>query len=162
MSHFSEIKMQIKSVEAAVEALLAMGFTKDQIEVHTTPRQLYDHQCRPTSYAFKDTKDQRFAQGDVAHVIVSRGAMGRAQNDFGIYVDPKGGDSRIFLCDFARSCNVDCVNNPVAKELGGYSKWLSKFKQEYSYTVTKNHYAKMGKKVQRVQDGQKVKVYVSA
>jgi hypothetical protein len=160
MSHFSEIKTQIKDVDALVAALIECGFTKDQIEVHKTAQHIRDYCGKVTYYTYKDTGDTRFMGGDVAHVIVRQGDMGEQHNDFGVYVDPQG-DSRVFLCDFARSMGTKYCANPVAKEMGGYQAWLSKLKQEYSFAVTKKHYVAKGKKVARQQEGNKIKVYVS-
>lgn len=160
MSHFSEIKTQIKDVDALVAALIECGFTKDQIEVHKTAQHIKDYCGKVTYYTHKDTGDKRFVDGDVAHVIVRRGHMGESHNDFGVYVDPQG-DSRVFLCDFARNMGTKYCGNPVAKKLGGYQAWLSKLKQEYSFAVTHKHYTSKGKKVARQQEGNKIKVYIS-
>jgi len=162
MSHYTEIKTQIKDAECAVAALKAVGCTEGMIEVHKEPVSIFDYRNKKTKYAYNDTKDERFAKGDCAHVVIRRNHLGSGHNDFGIYVD--GEDSRIFLCDFARQTRAaSSFGLPEAKRLGSYEKWLKRFKQEYAVKVAEKRYAKKGKRVSRVdgKDG-KIRLYVKA
>lgn len=162
MSHFSSVTVTYKDVNCLVDALIACGFTKDQIEVYDTPAQLFDFRGRPTQYVYKDTGDARFQAGDVAHVIVRRRHLGTAHNDLGFFVDTKG-DSRELLCDFARRVGAKGAANPIAKADGGYAPWLTRVKREYAVKVFEKQCKRQGKKAVRVngKDG-KIRLYAKA
>lgn len=160
MSHFSEIPVSYRDTDCVVQALIAIGYKKDQIEVHKIPAPVRDYRNQQTTYRWQDQKDERFKAGDVAHVIVRKEHVGQTCNDFAVYVDPAG-DSKIFACDYSRNGNR-CYQ-PKIKALGGHSaKFFHKLADEYGYAVAKKHYTARGKQVVRVDEGEKIKCYVKA
>jgi hypothetical protein len=129
------------------KALIAAGIQECDIEINKTAQPLKDYLGNTTKYRWKDAQDVRFKDCDKAHVIVRRKVLGHANNDFGIYIDPKGG-SVSFLCDYSRQATP--FNDT----------WLNKIKQEYAYEKTKKHYAALGKQVHRVDEGKQIHVFV--
>jgi len=161
MSHFSSVKVQYKDVPTLIDALVKCGFRRDQIEVHAVPQLIKDYHGRTTKYSYKDTQDERFKDGDKAHVIVRRQHMGPSHNDMGFYVDSKGGSVE-FLCDFARGSN-NASANKIAHADGGYAPWLKRVKREYSAATAMRSFKSQGKVAKRVdgKDG-KIRIYARA
>lgn len=145
-----------------VAALMKSGFTRDQIEVHEKPALLKDYCGKSTKYIYNDTKDERFKDGDCAHVIIRRKHMGSSHNDMGFYVD-KDGNSKTILCDYAISSGRSACANPVAKAEGGYKPWMKKVKREYTAETTVRMFKRQGKVAKRVEgkDG-KIRIYAKA
>ncbi|MBD1914056.1 MULTISPECIES: DUF1257 domain-containing protein [unclassified Leptolyngbya] len=79
MSHFTQIRTEIKDVDALVKALTETGF--QHIEVHETAQPLYGYQgdLRP----------------DTAEIIIRRQYIGRASNDIGFKRQENGGFTAI-------------------------------------------------------------------
>ncbi len=69
MSHYVECKPGFKDREALIEALVAVGFIRSQIEVHQDAVVLYGYRG--------DERPQR------AHIVVRREHVGPAANDVG-------------------------------------------------------------------------------
>jgi len=69
MSHFVNVKTQMKNLEALVSALARNGFSTSKVEVHDTPQNLYGYQG--------DVRAQK------AHVIIRRRYIGSSSNDIG-------------------------------------------------------------------------------
>ena len=69
MSHYSEFTTAIKDPECLVDALVGMGWTREQIEVHDTPVALVGYQSK--------------VRAQKAHVVVRREHVGSASNDLG-------------------------------------------------------------------------------
>jgi len=146
MSHYSEIPLTCKDRQAVIDALLACGIKREQIEVHDQPKLLEDYHGQKSKYRYNDHQDERFKDGDKAHIIVRRKHLGSLQNDMGIYVD--GDKSQVFICDYARRNKSFTLNN---------------FPKEYNFAAAKRHFAKAGKILQRVDapDG-KIHAFVKA
>ncbi len=69
MSHYVECKPGFKDREALIEALVAVGFGRDQIEVYEQAAPLYGYRG--------DERPQR------AHIVIRREHVGPAANDVG-------------------------------------------------------------------------------
>ena len=69
MSHYVECKPGFKDREALIEALVAVGFGRDQIEVHEQAAPLFGYRG--------DERPQR------AHIVIRREHVGQAANDVG-------------------------------------------------------------------------------
>jgi hypothetical protein len=149
-SHFTEIKLNFSNTQTLVAALIACGIPQHAIEVHETPQPIIDYLGHPTRYHIQDhPNDKRFAEGDVAHVIVRRGYLGAGHNDFGVYVDAEKG-SVGFLCDFAR-CSTQFNE-----------AWMDRIAQRYAVAETKALYADQGQEVIEQQHEGEVYLYVKA
>jgi hypothetical protein len=151
MSHFSQIACEFKDAECLVSALVATGmFKREQVEVHDRPEHLIDYLGKRTSYRYKDTKDARFKDGDVAHVIVRRQNVGSASNDMGWYLDSKGG-SVALIDDYSKST-------------GKYDqKFVDKVAHEYAISTIQKQAKQKGKVAHRVTTTEgRTKVFVSA
>lgn len=146
VSHYSEIPLTCKDKQAVIDAMIACGIPKEHIEVHDKPQLLKDYQGNTSKYRYSDHQDERFSNGDQAHIVVRRQHLGSLQNDMGVYLD--GDKSQVFICDFAR-------NNK--------SFTLNKFSKEYNFAAAKRHLAKAGKILHRVDapDG-KIHAFVKA
>lgn len=70
MSHYMECTPGFKDREALIEALVAVGFDRNQIEVHEATVPLYGYQG--------DERPQR------AHIVIRRQHVGQAANDGGL------------------------------------------------------------------------------
>jgi hypothetical protein len=137
VSHFSEIKASFKDAECLVNALVQLGFLKDQVKVNKTPVALRDYTGQTTQ--------------NKAHVVVPREAMGNRCSDIGWQIGEKA------------SGYVDAYNNSAVSQHGGQDAFLSKVAQEYAVaTISKSAKAK-GKVAHRVStpDG-RVKVFCNA
>src|ERR1700735_1513398 len=82
MSKYSTNVTQFKEAELLVSALIEMGFTREQIEVNQTAKQLYDYHGRATKYLD--------ATGDKAEIIIRRQHVGSAANDIGFRRNENG------------------------------------------------------------------------
>ena len=69
MSHYVECKPGFKDQQALVDALVAVGFDRSQIEVHAETAALFGYQG--------DERPQR------AHIVIRREHVGPAANDVG-------------------------------------------------------------------------------
>ena len=79
MSEFSKATTQFKDAESLIAALAAMGYPRENIEVHAEPQQLFDYRGRKTTYLSKD--------GDKANIIIRRKHIGGLANDMGYVWD---------------------------------------------------------------------------
>lgn len=160
MSHFTEIKTEFHDVDTLVEALVAMGYTRSHIEVHREGAAIIDYQGKNTRYRFTDHQDERFRQGDRGHVIIRRQNVGQSCNDMGWYCDAEKG-SVAFICDYSRSGNR-CYN-PKARALGGHTDaYLKKLADEYAAARIIKQAKDRGKRWERVEEGNRIRVYVGA
>jgi hypothetical protein len=83
MSEYRSTTTNIKDRECLVNALIEGGYTREQIEVHDTPQQLYDYVGRATRYLDKS--------GDKANVIIRRNNIGYGSaNDLGFKLGADG------------------------------------------------------------------------
>jgi hypothetical protein len=80
LSEYRAQSTSFKDRECLVDALVAAGYTKDKIEVHETPQQLFDYRGNATRYVNKS--------GDKANIIIRRNNIGYgAANDLGFLWD---------------------------------------------------------------------------
>ena len=79
-SEYRETTTKFTDKDCLVDALVAAGYTRDKIEVHEQPQQLFDFQGRATKYVNKT--------GDKANIIIRRNNIGYgAANDLGFLWD---------------------------------------------------------------------------
>jgi len=141
------MSVKFMDADALKTALVALGYPPEQVQVHAQPVKLRDYMNRLTE--------------NLAHVVIDRKYIGTAHNDMGWLVDPKG-ESAEYICDYARKDVSHCIN-PQVRAMGGHTKQFSdRLAQEYTAAVTVKHYASRGKRVQRVVEGDKIKLFVSA
>jgi hypothetical protein len=144
--------LNFKNKEHLIQALIeCWGFTKDQIEVHDQPQQIYDYCGHATSYRFKDTQDERFANGDKAHIIIRRHNVGGMSNDIGFYIEDnptEGKQSVMFVSDYDRG---RAKTNEAA---------IGKLTQRYVVLETKQEYADQGVDVIEQEHNGEVLLYV--
>lgn len=160
MSHYTSIELSITNREALIEALIECGVPRSAIEVHDTPQRLKDYRGQTTRYRFKDFQDQRFKDGDCAHVIIRKEHFGGIENDAGIYLD---GEKSVFLLDdYTRSKMHPFFKNLSGAQVTG-EVWLKDVRKAYVYHQTKAQYSKKGKKVEKKlgQDG-RLHIFVGA
>jgi hypothetical protein len=69
VSHYVECKPGFKDQQALIEALVAVGFSREQIEVHEEAVPLFGYQG--------DERPQR------GHIVIRREHVGQAANDVG-------------------------------------------------------------------------------
>jgi hypothetical protein len=85
VSHYNKINVVFKDAECLVKALMSVGYSRDQIEVHKEPVALYGYhgEVRP----------------EMAHVVIRRNNVGSASNDVGFIVGEK---SQAIISDYDR------------------------------------------------------------
>lgn len=115
MSKYSENKTQFKDCDLLVQALLDMGFTKDQIEVHQQGQNLFDYHGHKTKYL--DGKNFDTAEVIIRRQHVNSRLSGGASNDIG----------------FKR--NADGTYGAIISEYDSHyanAAWLGKLKTNYA------------------------------
>jgi hypothetical protein len=127
MSHYSEIKIQMKDEECILEALMECGWTLDQIETHCTPTHLYGYKG-----------DRR---KDLANIIIRRKHVGGASNDIGFRLEEDG--------------TYTAIISEYDQETGYGTAWLNKLKQSYGVKVVEKQARRRGFSVKKTvkQDG---------
>jgi hypothetical protein len=111
VSHFTHIAMEFKDQTSLVEALIEMGFTREQIEIHETATNLYGYQG-----------DKR---SDRANLIIRRQHVGTASNDIG-FVKGANGSFTAIISDYDRGTEIG------GKSQGRYgTAWQNRLKQSY-------------------------------
>lgn len=96
MSEYRAQTTKFKDKDCLVEALMAAGYTRDKIEVHETPQQLFDFQGRATRYVDKT--------GDKANIIIRRNNIGYgAANDLGFLFDAASGTYKAMVSAYDSS-----------------------------------------------------------
>jgi hypothetical protein len=129
VSHFTHIAMEFKDQTSLVEALIEMGFTREQIEVHEKATNLFGYQG-----------DKRT---DLANIIIRRKYVGSASNDIG-FVKGANGSFTAIISDFDRG-----------SEIGGESRgkygtaWQNRLKQTYGARHSERLLTSRGYKVTR-------------
>lgn len=137
MSEFVECQTKFKDRQALLEALVEMGWTRDQIEVHDNAVNLYGYRG--------DKRTQ------TAHVIIRRQHMGGCSNDMGFHKNADGTYEAI-ISEYDRR-----AANGTAKHTGGYNeKWLKELTQKYTERLYTREAVKKGFKVQKTVQGKKV------
>jgi hypothetical protein len=121
MSHYVECKPGFKDREALIEALVAVGFDRSQIEVHQEMVVLYGYRG--------DERPQR------AHVVIRREHVGPAANDVGWERMPDG-TYRAWISEYDGRHRF----NPEMQ---------NRIKQEYAYHAVARQQRGLGRSVQR-------------
>lgn len=81
MSEYRKSTTNCKDLDCLLDALVEMGYKRENIEVHDVPQQLYDFTGKATHYTDRN--------GDKANVIVRRQFVGGAANDLGFKLNPE-------------------------------------------------------------------------
>jgi hypothetical protein len=121
MSHYVECKPGFKDQQALIEALVAVGFDRTQIEIHEETVALYGYQG--------DERPQR------AHVVIRRQHVSTGANDVGWERTPDG-TFRAWISEYdARHRFKPEMQNRI--------------KQEYAFQAVARQQRAMGRTVQR-------------
>lgn len=121
MSHYVECKPGFKDREALIEALVAVGFARNQIEVHQDAVVLFGYRG--------DERPQR------AHVVIRREHVGQAANDVGWERLPDG-TYRAWISEYdQRHRFVGAMQNRI--------------KQEYAVAALSRQARSLGRTVER-------------
>ena len=121
MSHYVECKPGFKDQQALIDALVAAGFDRDQIEVHAESAALYGYQG--------DERPQR------AHIVIRREHVGQAANDVG-WERHTDGTFRAWISEYDGRHRF----NPETQ---------NRIKQEYAYHAVARQQRTLGRTVQR-------------
>ena len=121
MSHYVECKPGFKDQQSLIEALIALGFERSQIEVHEEAVPLYGYQG--------DERSQK------AHIVIRREHVGPAANDVG-WERLSDGTYRAWISEYDARHRF----NPETQ---------NRIKQEYAYHAVSRQQRAMGRTVQR-------------
>lgn len=121
MSHYVECKPGFKDREALIQALIAIGFAREQIEVNQEAVPLYGYQ-----------DDQRAQQ---AHIVIRRKHVGQAANDVG-WEKLADGTYRAWISEYDGRHRF----NPEMQD---------RIKQEYAYHAVARQQRALGRTIQR-------------
>jgi hypothetical protein len=130
MSEYRKSTTNCKDIDCLIDALVEMGYSREVIETHDVPQQLYDYHGRATHYTD--------SSGDKANVIVRRQHVGNAANDLGFKLNKETGTYDAIISQF---------------DSGKHNaKWLAGLKTNYSEknlikTAKKQGFKYLGKKV---------------
>ncbi len=121
MSHYVECKPGFKDQQALIDALVAVGFERSQIEVHAETTALFGYQG--------DERPQR------AHIVIRREQVGTAANDVGWERMPDG-TCRAWISEYDGRHRF----NPEMQ---------NRIKQEYAYHAVARQQRALGRTVER-------------
>ena len=121
MSHYVECRPGFKDREALIDALLAVGFERGQIETHDEAVKLYGYQG--------DERSQR------AHIVIRRQHVGSAANDVG-WERMADGTYRAWISEYDARHRF----NPEVQ---------NRIKQEYAYHAVRRQQVALGRTVER-------------
>lgn len=119
MSHYTNIKTQLKDRQFLIEALIEMGWQLSQIEIHNVATNLYGFQG-----------DMR---KDIANIIIRRQHVGGASNDIGFLLEDDSYTA--IISQFDKNHYNDT--------------WMGKLKQEYVELMTEYKAKKKGMVVKK-------------
>ena len=123
MSHYVECRPGFKDQQALIEALVAVGFERSQIEVHQTAVPLFGYRG--------DERPQR------AHIVIRREHVGPAANDVGWERQPDG-TFRAWISEYDARTRVS-------------AQLQNRIKQEYAVAVLSRQARATGRTVDRRQ-----------
>ncbi len=121
MSHYVECRPHFKDRQALVDALLAVGFSREQIELHDEAVPLFGYRG--------DQREQR------AHVVIRRQHVGPAANDVGWERLPDG-TYRAWISEYDGRHRFDAAMQ-------------NRLKQEYAYAAVARQQRSMGRTLER-------------
>ncbi len=121
MSPYVECRPQFKDRQALVDALLAVGFSRAQIELHDEAVPLYGYRG--------DQREQR------AHVVIRRQHVGPAANDVG-WERMADGSYRAWISEYDGRHRFDAATQ-------------NRIKQGYAYAAVARRQQALGRTVER-------------
>ncbi len=121
MSHYVECRPMFKDRRALVDALLAVGFSREQIELHDEAVPLFGYRG--------DQREQR------AHVVIRRQHVGPAANDVGWERLPDG-TYRAWISEYDGRHRFDTAMQ-------------NRIKQEYAYAAVARQQQALARTVER-------------
>jgi hypothetical protein len=92
MSEYRKNTTNCKDIECLIDALVEMGYKRENIETHDVPQQLFDYRGNKTRYTD--------SSGDKANVIVRRQHVGGAANDLGFLKNKTTGTYDALISDY--------------------------------------------------------------
>jgi len=147
MSKYSENTTQFKDCNTLVDALVEMGFERNEIEVHQTAQLLKD-------YHGKNTRYLNGVDYDTAEIIIRQGAVNRhitggSSNDLGFRKNANGTYSAIISEYDSRYMD---------------SQWLAKVRTNYAQCGLVKQMAKQGAKLvnNQTKNGKRILQFVQA
>ena len=114
MSHYTTVQTEFKSLKALLKALEELGFTKEMVEIHNDPVNLYGY--------MGDKRDQK------AHIVIRRKYVGMLSNDIGFL--KKGKTFTAIISEYDRG------------RYGKH--WQKELKKAYTKHLTIDQLKKMG------------------
>lgn len=125
MSEFVTCETKITSRKLLIEALIDIGWTREEIEVHDEAQHLYGY--------LGDRRKQK------ANVIIRRQHIGGSSNDIGFLKRPDGSYEAV-ISEYDRT-----LNTPKSKEAGGFNeKWIKGLTGVYNKKVCIREMKKLG------------------
>ncbi len=121
MSHYVECRPQFNDRQALVDALLAVGFSRDQVEIHDEAVPLYGYHG--------DQREQR------AHLVIRRQHVGPAANDVGWEKLPNG-TYRAWISEYDGRHRFDTAMQ-------------NRLKQECAYAAVARQQRALGRTIER-------------
>lgn len=137
MSEFVECTTKIKSQRDLIEALIEIGFKKEEIEVHEEAQHLYGFQ--------NDKRPEK------ANVILRRKYVGGASNDIG-FLRKKDGTYEFISSAYDRG-----AGGRHAQHTHGYNEaWLKDLTQKYTEKLYTRTAKAKGYEVRKTIEGKKI------
>jgi len=134
MSSYCNVETQFKNQEALTLALIETGkWSKDQIEVHSEPKNLYGY--------------HNDIRSDKAHIIIRRKYIGGSSNDIG-FLKTEEGTYTAIISEFDK------------RSMGYNDKWLASLKGNYAYHTIKQQQESRGRMVTREHIGNKQRISI--
>jgi hypothetical protein len=118
VSHFSKVVTKIKDKDSLVDALVAMGFAREHIEVHDKPVKLNGYEAR-------------LGNTHEAEIVIRKKHLGNSYNDIG-FRKKADGTYEAALSDMGMRNNT-ASRNKFTEGIKGFNKdWMNKLNQQYS------------------------------
>ena len=121
MSHYVECKPGFKDQQALIDALVAVGFDREQIEIHEESVPLYGYQG--------DERSQK------AHIVIRREYVGPGANDVG-WERLSDGTYRAWISEYDQRHRFNAETQ-------------NRIRQEYAYHAVARQQRTLGRTVQR-------------